>query len=69
MYIYFSSCFILQAVLLIYDITNYSSFENLEEWLKETKKVFANSDRPLPYMMLVANKSNNPNTFIKAGLQ
>ncbi|XP_003384288.1 PREDICTED: ras-related protein Rab-28-like [Amphimedon queenslandica] len=44
------------AVLLIYDITNYSSFDNLEEWLKETKKVFANSDRPLPYMMLVANK-------------
>ncbi len=25
-----------QAVLLVYDITNYQSFQNLEEWLEVT---------------------------------
>lgn len=43
-----------QAVLLTYDITNYNSFENLEDWYKMVKKVFDGEE--MPYIALVANK-------------
>nr|ABD65442.1 Rab28 [Suberites domuncula] len=43
------------AVLLVYDITNYSSFENLDDWLAAVTKVFTEKES-LPHIALVANK-------------
>ncbi|XP_078534590.1 ras-related protein Rab-28 [Lissotriton helveticus] len=44
-----------QGVLLVYDITNSQSFENLEDWFSMVKKVNEESD-PQPSVALVANK-------------
>lgn len=43
------------AVLLCYDITNYESFANLEDWYRLVIRAFHN--QPLPYIALVGNKS------------
>lgn len=43
-----------QAVLLCYDVTNFPSFQNLEDWLDIVRKTF--SDETLPYIALVGNK-------------
>lgn len=43
------------AVLLCYDITNYESFANLEDWHRLVLKTF--KGEKLPYMALVGNKS------------
>ena len=51
----------MQAVLLVYDITNYSSFENLEDWLAVVNKVGSSSVKENykpPHLALVGNKSN-----------
>lgn len=45
------------AILLCYDITNYESFANLEDWYRLVLKAFNN--KPLPYIALVGNKSKN----------
>lgn len=45
-----------QGILLVYDITNYSSFENLDDWFASIKKVFEPEGR-LPHIALVGNKS------------
>jgi Ras-related protein Rab-28 len=45
-----------QAVILTYDLTNYQSFQNLEDWLELVEKV-ADKDEP-PYIVLCANKSD-----------
>lgn len=45
------------AVLLVYDITNYSSFENLEDWYQTALKFLGNKKKI--YFALVANKSNH----------
>lgn len=42
------------AVLLCYDITNYESFANLEDWYRLVLKTFENSQ--LPYTALIGNK-------------
>ena len=42
------------AVLLCYDITNYDSFANLEDWYRIVTKTF--KGKPMPYIALVANK-------------
>ena len=39
----------------MYDITNFNSFENLEDWLALVKEVFAEGE--MPYVALVGNKS------------
>jgi Ras-related protein Rab-28 len=44
------------AVLLCYDITNYESFVNLEDWYRMVLKTFR--DKPLPYVALVGNKND-----------
>ena len=44
------------AVLLCYDLTNYESFVNLEDWLRVVMKTFEGKD--LPMLALVANKSD-----------
>jgi len=44
------------AVLLCYDITNYQSFQNLEDWYRLVKRTFI--DATLPYVALVGNKSD-----------
>ena len=41
---------------MVYDITNYASFENLEEWFTAIKTVFEPNGK-LPHMALVGNKS------------
>ncbi|XP_051930901.1 glutathione reductase, mitochondrial isoform X3 [Hippocampus zosterae] len=43
------------GVLLVYDITNYQSFENLEDWFSMTKKANEESDVQ-PVVSLVGNK-------------
>ncbi|KAM4673274.1 ras-related protein Rab-28 isoform 11-T12 [Amazona ochrocephala] len=46
---------IVQAVLLVYDITNGQSFENLEDWYNAVKKVNEESETQ-PLVALVGNK-------------
>ena len=48
--------FSLQAVLFIYDITNYSSFENLEDWLAVVHRVCYRGEHGPPALALVGNK-------------
>ncbi|ETE62746.1 Ras-related protein Rab-28, partial [Ophiophagus hannah] len=45
-----------QAVLLVYDVTNQQSFENLENWHNVVKKVNEESETQ-PRVALVGNKS------------
>lgn len=42
------------GVLLVYDITNHNSFDNLEDWLRTLQKVFGTEK--MPYLALVGNK-------------
>ncbi|KAK2117416.1 Ras- protein Rab-28 [Saguinus oedipus] len=44
-----------QGILLVYDITNYQSFENLEDWFTVVKKVSEESETQ-PLVALVGNK-------------
>lgn len=44
------------GVLLVYDITNYSSFENLDDWFRQVKQVCGAG--PMPHMALLGNKSD-----------
>uniref|UniRef100_A0ACB8E6P2 Uncharacterized protein n=1 Tax=Sphaerodactylus townsendi TaxID=933632 RepID=A0ACB8E6P2_9SAUR len=44
------------AVLLVYDITNQQSFENLEDWYNVIKKVNEESETQ-PHVALVGNKN------------
>ncbi|XP_059868788.1 ras-related protein Rab-28 isoform X2 [Delphinus delphis] len=46
-----------QGILLVYDITNYQSFENLEDWYSVVKKVSEESETQ-PLVALVGNKSH-----------
>lgn len=46
-----------QAVLLVYDITNYESFQNLEDWYRLVRRTF--DDDRMPYVGLVGNKSTS----------
>ena len=43
-----------QAVLLCYDITNYESFANLEDWHRLVRRAFKNES--MPFLGLIANK-------------
>ena len=45
-----------KAVIFIYDITNYQSFINIEEWLQVVKSTYAGSE--LPYLALIGNKTD-----------
>eukprot|EP01046_Picozoa_sp_COSAG06_P042189 COSAG06_NODE_5342_length_3537_cov_39.550055_3_plen_81_part_00 len=47
-----------QVVLLCYDITNYQSFQNLEDWYRLVRRTFGT--RALPYVALIGNKSESP---------
>jgi len=42
------------AVCLTYDITNYASFQDLEDWLRLVRRTY--DKEPMPYVALVANK-------------
>lgn len=44
-----------KAVLLVYDVTNYDSFRNLEDWYRLVRQTFKNEK--MPTMALVGNKS------------
>lgn len=44
------------AVLLCYDVTNYQSFQNLEDWYRLVQQAFAG--KALPLLGLVANKAD-----------
>jgi len=44
------------AVCLCYDITNYQSFQHLEDWLFLVKRTF--DKEPMPYLALMANKQD-----------
>ena len=43
--------------MLVYDITNQSSFDNLEDWLEMVKRVCDKDGSRMPHIALVANKS------------
>lgn len=43
------------GIVMVYDITNYASFENVEDWYSTAKKVFGR-DTKIPHMALVGNK-------------
>jgi Ras-related protein Rab-28 len=43
------------AVLLCYDVTNYESFANLEDWYRLVLRTF--QGKVLPYIALIGNKS------------
>ncbi|XP_048746564.2 ras-related protein Rab-28-like [Ostrea edulis] len=43
------------GILLVYDITNLASFENVEDWYNCAKKVFG-KDTKMPHLALVGNK-------------
>lgn len=45
-----------QAVLLCYDITNYQSFQNLEDWYNLVARTF--KGQPMPRITLVGNKTD-----------
>jgi Ras-related protein Rab-28 len=45
------------AVLLCYDITNYESFANLEDWYRLVLRTFYQAK--LPYVALLGNKSEH----------
>ncbi|OWZ06314.1 Ras family GTPase [Phytophthora megakarya] len=45
-----------QGVLLVYDITNYESFQNLEDWYRLVRRTF--DDGHMPYVALVGNKTD-----------
>jgi Ras-related protein Rab-28 len=47
------------AVLLCYDITNYESFANLEDWYRLVVTAFEKQQMPLPFTALVGNKSKS----------
>ncbi|KAJ3215103.1 Ras- protein Rab-28 [Dinochytrium kinnereticum] len=55
------------AIILVYDITNIGTFQNLEEWMKLIQQAFLQGydsimvdakDSRLPYMALMGNKSD-----------
>eukprot|EP00092_Neocalanus_flemingeri_P087760 GFUD01110811.1.p1 GENE.GFUD01110811.1~~GFUD01110811.1.p1 ORF type:complete len:146 (-),score=58.32 GFUD01110811.1:194-631(-) len=43
------------AVMLVYDVANTASFDNLEDWLEVCKAALAGAEKP-PTFALVANK-------------
>eukprot|EP00998_Keelungia_sp_KM082_P007800 NODE_3987_length_829_cov_42.591168_g3964_i0.p2 GENE.NODE_3987_length_829_cov_42.591168_g3964_i0~~NODE_3987_length_829_cov_42.591168_g3964_i0.p2 ORF type:complete len:249 (-),score=96.97 NODE_3987_length_829_cov_42.591168_g3964_i0:81-794(-) len=45
-----------QAILLVYDITNYQSFLNLEEWIAVVKRSTPQFESSPPLLYLVGNK-------------
>lgn len=45
-----------KAVVFIYDITNYQSFVNIEEWLQVVKTTFSGAE--MPYLALIGNKTD-----------
>lgn len=51
------------AVLLCYDITNYDSFANLEDWYRLVLKTF--HEKTLPFLVLVGNKSKSVVYFLR----
>ena len=44
-----------QGILLVYDITNPQSFENVDDWYSTMKKVYG-GESSLPHTALVGNK-------------
>jgi Ras-related protein Rab-28 len=45
------------AILLCYDITNYESFANLEDWYRLVLRTFSNKQQ-MPFTALVGNKND-----------
>lgn len=45
------------GVVLIYDLTNYSSFENLQDWFDVVKQAYARQEK-VPYVAIVGNKKD-----------
>ena len=50
--------------MFVYDITNYSSFENLDDWLSVVQReCFKGDTSKPPHLALVANKSELTKTW------
>ena len=47
----------------MYDITNYSSFEDIEDWLSTVKKLLDKSGGTYPHFGLVGNKGKHTILF------
>ena len=50
--------------MFVYDITNYSSFENLDDWLTIVQQECFKGDAKPPHLALVANKSEPYDKYI-----
>ncbi|PAV69332.1 hypothetical protein WR25_27305 [Diploscapter pachys] len=46
-----------QAALIVYDVTNMRSFDNVQDWLQVVKRVTKNEEKP-PHTALVGNKTD-----------
>jgi hypothetical protein len=49
--------YFLQIIMFVYDVTNFSSFENLDDWRLHVEKCVKDSEAHKPKFALVANKS------------
>lgn len=45
--------------MFVYDVTNYSSFEDLDDWYSYVNKCFREAGADMPKCALVANKSES----------
>jgi len=45
------------GIILVYDVTNHSSFENLQDWLEVVKQAYEKCEKK-PYLALVGNKKD-----------
>jgi len=46
------------AIVLVYDITNLSSFENISDWMSVVKNQYTTDEKKLPFLALVGNKKD-----------
>lgn len=46
------------GIVLVYDVTNHSSFESLQDWLEVVKQAFCKGNSKLPYLALIGNKKD-----------
>lgn len=53
-----------QAILLLFDITSYDSFANLEDWFRLVRDTFRGG--AMPYVALVGNKGGLPGSHARS---
>ena len=54
--------------MFVYDVTNYSSFEDLDDWYSYVSKCFKEAGSDMPKCALVANKSESVVDSVSMGV-